>query len=135
MANTFYPKGKEHWAKGDINWLGNTIMVQLIDLGAYTYSTLHEFLSDIPLGARVGDPVEIASGKTCTNGILDGNDVVFLSLTGPTVEAFIIYKDTTVEATSPLLMFFDTAVGLVLQPNSGNVPLVFDNGANRIAKL
>ena len=134
MANTFYPKAKEAVWQGEINWLTDTIMAQLIDTAAYTYSAAHEFLDDIPLGARVGDPVELDSGKSVTNGILDADDVVFLALVGATVEAFIIYQDTTVEATSRLILYFDTATGLQLTPNSGNVPLVWDNGANKIAK-
>lgn len=134
MANTFYPKGKEHFANGDVDWEGDTIKIQAIDTASYTYSALHEFLDDIPVGARVGDPVDLAN-KTATNGILDADDAVLETLTGASIEALICYQDTTVEGTSILLIYWDSGLGLPLTPNGGNVPIVFDNGANKIAKL
>lgn len=134
MANTFYPKAKEAWAKGEVNWIGDTIKAILVDTAAYTYSSAHQFLSELPVGARVGSPVALAN-KTATNGVLDADDVTFTAVTGPQLEVVIIFKDTGSEATSRLLLYFDYGVGLPLTPNSGNVPLIWDNGSSKIAKL
>lgn len=134
MANTLYPKGRQKFLEGGIAWLTDTIKVILVDTAAYTYSSSHEFLSNIPLGARVGTAVTLTT-KTSTNGVADADDVTFVALTGAELEAVVIFKDTGVEATSPLIAWFDTGVGLPLTPNSGNVPLIWDNGSSKIFLL
>jgi hypothetical protein len=134
VANTLYPKGRQKFLEGTIAWLTDTVKVMLVDTAAYTYSSAHEFLSDIPAGARVGTAVTLTS-KTSTNGVADGDDITFLALTGAELEAVVIYKDSGVEATSPLIAWFDVGVGLPLTPNSGNVPLIWDNGSSKIFLL
>jgi hypothetical protein len=134
VANTLYPKGRQKFLEGGIAWLTDTIKVILVDTAAYTYSSSHEFLSNIPVGARVGTAVTLTT-KTSTNGVADADDVTFVALTGAELEAVVIYKDTGVEATSPLIAWFDTGVGLPLTPNSGNVPLIWDNGSSKIFLL
>jgi hypothetical protein len=46
-----------------------------------------------------------------------------------------VWKNTGSDATSRLLLFFDTATGLPVTPNGGNIAVTWDNGANRIARL
>jgi hypothetical protein len=134
VANTLYPKGRQKFLEGGIAWLTDTIKVILVDTAAYTYSSSHEFLSNIPVGARVGTAVTLTT-KTSINGVADADDVTFVALTGAELEAVVIFKDTGVEATSPLIAWFDTGVGLPLTPNSGNVPLIWDNGSSKIFLL
>ena len=94
----------------------------------------HEYLSDVPAGARVGAAQTLAS-KTSTSGVADAGDVTFNTVSGASVEALIIYKDTGVEATSPLIAYIDTATGLPITPNGGNINVVWDNGTSKIFKL
>jgi hypothetical protein len=56
-------------------------------------------------------------------------------VTGATVEALVLYKDTGTEATSPLILYLDTATGLPFTPNSGDVTISWDNGNSRIFKI
>jgi hypothetical protein len=135
MANALYDKGRQKFLEGAINWLTDTIKVLLVDTGLYTVNlATHEFLSDIPAGARVGTAQTLAS-KTSTAGVADAADVTFNTVTGNSVEALVIYKDTGVEASSPLIAYIDTATGLPIAPNGGNINVVWDNGANKIFKL
>jgi len=94
----------------------------------------HQYLSDIPGGARIATSPAF-SGKTTTNGVLDATDATFTAVTGTTIEAAVIYKDTGVAGTSPLIAYFDTLTGLVLTPNSGDVTWTFSNAAEKIFKL
>ena len=59
MANAMYGKGRNKFARGDINWLatgGDTIKVFLIDSASYTPAMdTHEFLSDVASGSRKGN--------------------------------------------------------------------------------
>lgn len=93
-----------------------------------------EFLSDIPSGARITTSGNLAS-KTATLGVADAADVVFSSVSGASCEALVIYKDTGAAGTSPLIAYIDTATGLPVTPNGGDITCVWDNGSNKIFKL
>lgn len=135
MSNTLYDKGRQRFLEAQINWLTDTIKVLLVDTGNYTpnFST-HEFLADIGVSARVTTPITL-TGKASTGGAADASDVTFTSVSGASIEAIIIYKDTGTEATSPLIAYIDTATGLPITPNGGDIIVTWDNGPNKIFKL
>lgn len=135
MANTLYDLGRKRFLEANINWLTDTIKVVLVDTGSYTANfTSHEFFADVSVGARVTTSVTLV-GKDTTGGAADASDVTFTSVSGPSIEAIIIYKDTGTEATSPLIAYIDTATGLPITPNGGDIIVTWDNGPNKIFKL
>ena len=135
MANTLYDAARQRFLEAQINWMTDTIKVLLVDTGAYTPQTaVHQYLSDISGSARIAGPVTLTS-KTTTGGAADAADVTFTSVTGPSIEAIVIYIDTGTESTSPLVAFIDTATGLPITPNGGDIIVTWDNGANKIFKL
>lgn len=135
MANALYPKFKEALLSQSpsINLSSDTINVALIDTGVYTYNAAHDFWDDAVAGL-VGTAQTLGS-KTVTNGVFDAADVTFTSVSGSTVEALIIYKSTGVNSTSPLIAYIDTATGLPVTPNGGNISITWDSGANKIFAL
>ena len=113
MANTLYDPARKRFLEGQINWQTDTIKCLLVDTGAYTPQVqTHEYLSDISSSARIAGPVTLTS-KSTAGGAADAADVTFTSVTGASIEAIIIYKDTSNEATSPLIAYIDTATGLL----------------------
>lgn len=135
MANALYDKGRQRFLQGDFNWLTDTIKVLMVDTGAYTANLAsHEFLTDIGTSARITTSVTL-TGKTTTGGAADAADVTFSSVSGPSIEALVIYKDTGVEGSSPLIAYIDTATGLPITPNGGDIIVTWDNGTNKIFKL
>ena len=135
MSNALYDKGREKFLRGEIAWQTDTIKLVLVDLADYTLSiSTHEFLSDIPSGARVATTAALGS-KTTTAGVADAADPVFSAASGDQSEALVIYKDTGSAATSPLIGFIDTATGLPVLPNTGDINVIFDSGANKLFKL
>ena len=126
MANLIYPKYKEALIAGsaNISLSTGTVRAALVDLGTYTYSATHEFLSS--LTGVVGTAQTLGS-KTVTNGLFDAADVSFTGLTGNSAEAIVIYIDTGTAGTSRLVAFFDTGVtGLPVTPNGGDVNIVWN---------
>lgn len=112
MANALYPKAKELALAAGLNLAAGTVKAQLVDLASYTYNAAHQFLSSVPGGARVGSPVTL-SNKSITNGAFAADPAVFSGLSSaPSIEALVVYVDTGNEATSPLVLFIDTATGL-----------------------
>ena len=127
MANALYPLWKEQLLQftANNNLSAGTVKVALIDTGTYTYSATDQFYSSAS-AAAVGTPQTIGS-KTFTNGVFDGADVTFTSVTGNSVEALIIYVDTGVAGTSPLVAYIDTSVtGLPVTPNGGNIAITWN---------
>lgn len=135
MANTLYDYARQRFLEGQLNWLTDTIKVYLVDTGAYTPQTaIHQYLADIPLSARIAGPVTLTS-KSTTGGAADAADCTFTSVSGATIEAIVIYKDMGSEATSPVIAYIDTATGLPITPNGGDIIVTWDNGTNKIFKV
>ncbi len=135
MANTLFDAARKRFLEGQINWLTDTLKVILVDTGAYTPNTaVHEYLSDISGSARIAGPVTLTS-KSTTGGAADAADVTFTSVSGASIEAIVIYKDTGTESTSPLIAYIDTATGLPITPNGGDIIVTWDNGTNKIFKV
>ena len=126
MANAIYPLYKQALLDGSINTdaIAGTVKASLIDTAVYTFSTLDQFFSD--LSGIVGADQTLGT-KTVTNGIFNCADPTWPSVTGATVEAFVIYIDTGVPATSRLMLFMDTGQsGLPVTPNGGDITYNID---------
>ncbi|WP_168377792.1 hypothetical protein [Acinetobacter cumulans] len=135
MANTLYDFARQRFLEAQINWMTETIKVILVDTGAYTPQTaVHQYLADIPISARIAGPVTLTS-KSTAGGAADAADCTFTSVTGSSIEAIVIYSDSGTEATSPLIAYIDTATGLPITPNGGDIIVTWDNGANKIFKV
>jgi len=135
MANALFDKARQRFLEGQFNWNTDTIKAVLVDTGTYTVNlSAHEFLSDIGTGARISTSGAF-TGKTTSGGAADANDITFTSVTGASIEAIVLYKDTGTDATSPLIAFIDTGTGLPITPNGGDIIVTWDNGANKIFKL
>ena len=127
MANALYPKWKEQLLQftANNNLSSGTVKVALVDTGVYTYSATHQFYSSVS-SAAVGTPQTIGS-KTFADGVFDGGDVTFTTVTGNSVEALVIYIDTGSDATSPLVAYIDTSVtGLPVTPNGGDITITWN---------
>lgn len=122
MANVLYNKAKESFISQNpsIDLDTDTIKVALVDTGTYTFSAAHQYYSSVT--GVVGTPVTLAS-KTITNGVFDAADVTFTAVTGASVEALVVYKDTGSAATSPLIAFIDTGTNLPVTPNGGDITI------------
>jgi len=57
------------------------------------------------------------------------------TVTGDQSESIDIYKDTGTESTSYLIANINSATGLPVTPNGGDIIVQWDNGSNKIFKL
>lgn len=119
MADAIYPNAKEHLLKGDIDIDTDTLKVVLVDTASYTYSATHDALDDVPAGMRLATSGALTT-KTAADGTLDFDDPTISGLdTGETADAYILYVDSGVEATSYLLAYKDSAAELPLAGATG----------------
>lgn len=134
MANALYGKGKEKFLSKLIDLTSDTIKVALVKNTYPQNLSTDEFYSDI--SAYVLGTPQTLSGKSITLGVFDAADATFSAVTaGDTSEGVVIYKDTGVAGTSPLIAYIDTITGFPLATNGGDVTVAWDNGAYKIFSL
>lgn len=133
MANALYDKGREKFLTGAINASADTLKCALLKSTYSPTLTSDEFYSGISAHV-VGTPQTLTS-KTVAAGVLDAADVTFTAVPTANVNYCAIYKDTGTPATSPLIALFDTAAGLPVSTNGGDIIIAWDNGPNKIFKL
>jgi hypothetical protein len=135
MANALFDSGRQGFLTGTVDWDTNTFALYLIDHGTDTPNvSTDDNVDDLLVGARIG-PKGTMTASAPGGGVADATDVTLATVSGASAESINIFKDSGVESTSTLVAFIDTATGLPVTPNGGNINIVWDNGANRIFKL
>jgi hypothetical protein len=136
MANALYDTGRNAFLTGAINWTSDTIAAVLVKTtSGYTVNlSTDQFLSTIVSGNRVATFSGLGT-KTAVAGVADAADVTFSAVTGSAAGAVVIYKSTGTDTTSQLIAYIDTATGLPVTPNGGDITVSWDNGSNKIFKL
>lgn len=133
MANAKYDEGRVQYAKGDIRPLTDTIKVLAVESGLYTYSAAHTSLANVAASARIGSTT-LSAGKTVTSAAaFDATDITISNPLAKSCAAIIYYKDTGTEATSTLIAYLDTGLGLPKTSNPLNI--AFDAGTARIWQM
>lgn len=142
MANALFDPGREGFLLGEIDWDTATIKTALVR--SYTFSAAHKFVSDVTGAGGVLVATSAAMGsKTGTNGVADAADVTHTAVAaGAAITSMIIFQSSAVgggadvaASAQRLIGFIDTATGLPVTPNGGDIVITWDNGANRIFKL
>lgn len=131
MANALYDKGREAFLSGDITWDGDNIKCVLTREVPDTAND--QFLSDVASTVSTSSNL---TGQDVTNGIADAADVTFTAVAaGAAINYLLIYQDAGVSTASRLIAAIDTATGLPVTPNGGDIEVQWDNGADKIFKL
>jgi len=125
MASAVYPIALKAFLDGDIDLLTDDIRAILVDVADYTYNAAHDFLDDVPAGARVKVSDALAS-KTTTGGVFDAADKTLSAVTGDQSEAIIIYKHTGTDSTSNLIAYIDSGSGLPFTPNGSDLTITWN---------
>ncbi len=124
MANGWYTLGLNKELGGAIDWDTDTIAVGLFRSSAYTVNrATDEFLDD------AGTPVATVdlTGGSIAAAAVDFTDCVFSAVpAGAALDIAVFYKNTGTPATSPLLLYVDTATGLPITPTGLDIDGVFD---------
>lgn len=142
MANAMFDPGREGFLDGTIDFDTATIKAALVR--SYTFSAAHKFVSDLTGagGSLVATSAALAS-KTVASGVADAADVTFSAVaSGAAITGIAVFQSSAVTggadvaATAQrLVAWIDTATGLPVTPNGGDISVAWDNGANKIFKL
>lgn len=144
MADALFNPAREGFLAGEIRWTptsGPTIKVALIR--GYTFNTAHKFVSEATTAGAVLAATITLTSLTNTNGVADAADITFPTVpTGTACNALLIFQASAVgggadvpSSAQRVIAYIDSANGLPVTPNGGNVNVVWDSGANRIFNL
>jgi hypothetical protein len=136
MSNVMYGKGLGKFLTKDIDYINDRIMVSLVSLVNYTPQfDVDEFLSDIPANTIIAS--EVLTGKATNSlGVADADDIIFNSVSGLVlIDAVIVWFNTFIVETSPLILFYDDSSNLPITPNGDNVSISWSDDVNKIFKL
>jgi hypothetical protein len=148
MSNALYDWGRNEFLLGHISWDTDAIRVVMFDGNTTSYKHVtnqatDEDYADITAAGIVANSGANMTGKTpdgttSTAGVADGGDTTFSSVSQANSQKgdeISIYKHTGTAADDTLLVNIDTATGLPVTPNSGDITVQWDSGANKIFKL
>lgn len=121
MADAMYPSFKAAMWAATYDITTGTINSDLIDTGTYTYNSAHNFYDDVTGSVKTSALASI----TNTNGVYDAANTTHSSVTGATVEAIILWKDTAgASSTDPLICYIDSIAQVT--PNGGDIVIQWD---------
>jgi hypothetical protein len=134
MANALYDGGREGILDDSIAMASASVKALLATSGYAPNVATHRNVSDVASGNIVARSGAFAS-KTFTGGVFNATNVTFAAVTGSAVSYIVIYADTGTDSTSRLIALIDTATGLPVTPNGGDITITWDTGTNKIFKL
>lgn len=141
MTDQLYDSGREGFLTGQIDW--DTAVIKISLVRGYTFSSAHDMVNDVTGAGGTLVATATLTSPSATNGVADAADVVFTSVaTGAACSSLIIYQASAVtggadvaSSAQRLIAYIDSASGLPVTPNGGNINVTWDNGANKIFKL
>ena len=120
----------------DLSSLNVKAMLVRIGAGHYVVTQATDQFVSVIAG---GDQIAISPQLTVvsiTNGIFGAGPTVFAAVpAGPAAGAVVLFVDTGVQATSPLICYLDTYSGLPITPSGSDINLVFLTTGNKIFAL
>lgn len=133
MADQVTDYFRELLATGQFNWLTADVKAVFVDTTLYTFDLSHQFLSSVPVGARLATSGNL-QGKTATGGACNADPLVLASVpAGPPSGQFLLYWDVGGDATaSPIIIKLDSYSNLPVYFNGGNVTINWPTDANKI---
>ena len=141
MANSVFPKAKEGFLDGSIDL--DTAVIKVALVRGYTYSSSHEFVSDVTSTGTLHATSAALSSIDVTNGVFDAADVTFTTpSTDSNDHSLLIFQSSAVGGGSDVaassqrvIAWIDTGTGIPIKPAGGDITVVWDDGSNKIFSL
>lgn len=140
MANALFDPGREGFLDGTVDF--DTAVIKVALVRSYTFDAADKFVADLSGATLVATSAALGS-KTVTNGIADAADITFTAVgAGAAITSIVIFQSSAVggggdvaSSAQRVIAFIDTATGLPVTPNGGDITITWDAATNRIFKL
>jgi hypothetical protein len=122
--NILYDHGRDAFATKLIDWVNDTIKMIPVSSAYMPNLATDQYLNIISSGILA--TAQTLGTKSTSAGKCYANPVTFTGITaGNIIAQFVIYKDTGVSSTSPLIGYINVATGLPCTSNGGPVTCTF----------
>ena len=128
MSSFLFNKGRQGFLGGEFDWVNDNVVALLIDTNSLASSDATAYSVYTQVSAAAVKSASV-TGKANSDGVADADDTTFSSVSGNACEALILYDDTVADR---LIAWID---GFSVQPNTGDITVQWDSGANKIFKL
>lgn len=141
MTNAAYAPGLEGLISGAIDL--DTAVIKCALVRGYTFSSAHQFVSDVTgAGGTLNGTSAALGSKTVTGGVFDAADTTVPTTASASNHALILFQASAVTggadvaaSAQRLIAYYDVGTGLPVQPATGDTPVTWDSGTNRIVKF
>lgn len=132
MANDMFKLYKERLVDlnrgglSGVDWNTDTIKCALVTSGYTPNLTTHEFWSSVVANVA-GTPQTLTSVTVALGFVNCASPITFTAVApGTAINYIVFFKDTGTNGTSPVLVIYDTATGLPVTPNGGNITVTIN---------
>ena len=128
MANFLYAKAKEELLSALLNLSSDTVKVSLVTASYSPNAATDQYQSAITPYLASGTTDQAVTGQTITAGKFTHNPVTWTAVPNGVGVKYVVFYDAAggSAATNKLLLCLDTATGLPLTGNGGNVTFTPD---------
>lgn len=138
----YYSATAEGFITGQIDL--DTAVIKAAFVRGYTFSAAHKFVSDVTGagGGTINGASAALANKTITNGVFDADDTTVPTTASAVDHGILLYQSSAAtggadvaDSAQRVIAWYDTGDDLPVQPGTGNTPIVWDSGTNKILKV
>lgn len=139
--SALYPLAAEGFGIGEIDW--DTAVIKVSAVRGYTYSASHKFVSDVTgAGGTLNGTSAALASKTATAGVFDAADTTIPTTANVNNHGLLVFQASAVTGGADVaataqrvICWLDAGGDFPLQPGTGDTPVTWDSGTNRIFKI
>lgn len=141
MTNAYFTPAVEGFIAGEIDL--DTAAIKASYVRGYTFSAAHKFVSDVTgAGGTLNGTSAALANKTITGGVFNADPTTVPTTASAVNHGILLFQSSAVTggadvaaSAQRLIAYYDTGTGLPMQPGTGNTPITWDSGTNKILKV
>lgn len=140
MANALFTAAAEGFISGAIDL--DTAVIKAAFVRGYTFDATDVFVSDVVATGTLNGTSAALSNKTITGGVFDADDTTITTTASASNHGILLFQSSAVtggadvaNTSQRVIAYFDTGTGLPAQPGTGDTPITWSSGANKILKV
>lgn len=140
MANAIFTAAAEGFISGAIDL--DTAVIKAAFVRGYTFDATDVFVSDVVATGTLNGTSEALANKTVTGGVFDADDTTITTTASASDHGILLFQSSAVtggadvaQSSQRVIAYYDTGTGLPAQPGTGDTPITWSSGANRILRV
>lgn len=140
MANAIFTAAAEAFISGAIDL--DTAVIKAAFVRGYTFDATDVFVSDVVATGTLNGTSAALANKTVTGGVFDADDTTITTTASASDHGILLFQSSAVtggadvaQSSQRVIAYYDTGTGLPAQPGTGDTPVSWSSGANKILKV